>query len=98
MLLGSIDGSCAHGSHLSDHVQNQVSKQDAQLQILQRERDALAAQLEGMRSNLDTAASLAEEQVSLCLDSTCVVSAFASQQRGCGRNHMHQCNSTDCLM
>ena len=48
-------------------MQNQASKQDAQLQILQKERDALAAQLEGMRANLDTAASLAEMQVSLYL-------------------------------
>ncbi len=44
-------------------VQSQLSKQDAELRMLQTERDALAAQLEGMRANLDTAASLAEEQV-----------------------------------
>ena len=42
-----------------------MSKQDAELKAVQSERDALAGQLEGMRAKLDTAASLAEHNVSL---------------------------------
>ncbi len=48
-------------------LQSQVSKQDAELKAVQSERDALAGQLEGMRAQLDTAASLAEHHVRLNL-------------------------------
>jgi len=44
-----------------------VNKQDVELKAVQSERDALAAQLEGMRAELNTAASLAEHHVSLNL-------------------------------
>ena len=37
------------------------------MKSLQAERDALVAQLEGIKANLSTAASLAEEQVSLSI-------------------------------
>ncbi len=48
-------------------LQSQVNKQDVELKAVQSERDALAAQLEGMRAELNTAASLAEHHVSLNL-------------------------------
>ncbi len=48
-------------------LQSQLSKQDAELKALQSERDALVAQLEGMRAKLNTAASLAEHHVRLKL-------------------------------
>ena len=44
-----------------------MSKQDAELKAVQSERDALAAELEGMRAKLDTAANLAEHHVRLNL-------------------------------
>ena len=46
-------------------LQSQVSRQDVELKVVQSERDALAAELEGMRAELNTAASLAEHHVSL---------------------------------
>ena len=45
-------------------MQSQMSKQDTEMKKVEAERDALAAKVTGMRANLDTAASLAEEQVS----------------------------------
>ena len=45
-------------------MQSQMSKQDTEMKKVEAERDALAAEVTGMRANLDTAASLAEEQVS----------------------------------
>ena len=47
-------------------VQTQISKQDSQLRSLHAERNALAAQLEDMQANLQTATSLAEQQVREC--------------------------------
>ena len=44
-------------------MQAQISKQESQLRSLHAERNALAAQLEDMRANLQTATSLAEQQV-----------------------------------
>ena len=48
-------------------VQSQISKQDGQIKNLQAERTSLAAQLEDMRANLQSATSLADQQVSSCV-------------------------------
>lgn len=52
-------------------MQSQISKQDSQIKSLLAERSSLAAQMEAMQGDLQTATSLADQQVSLMLSLLC---------------------------